>query len=151
MSLPLDKLYYKNSISYFLNLTASTLQLFSTTIPTWNLLFLFPVSHNLYLVCLVSLDLSPTYLVFKTIFFTHTPTLKYGTTCPFLTAPASNVGLGFWSLVHLNQALLGKWLWQHLTEKNAYWRIVIASKYGSMWGNWMTVESLVSMSHGVNL
>ena len=59
-------------------------------------------------------------------------------------------GLGFWSLVCFNQALLG-WLWWHLTEKNAYCRIVIASKYGSMWGNWITDESLVSVSHGVSL
>jgi hypothetical protein len=46
--------------------------------------------------------------------------------------------LGIKNLIHTNQALLGKWLWRFATEKNSYWRKVVALKYGVNPGNWMS-------------
>jgi hypothetical protein len=43
-------------------------------------------------------------------------------------------GLGIQNLHLFNQALLGKWLWCYATEREAYWRIVVEVKYGSMNG-----------------
>lgn len=41
-------------------------------------------------------------------------------------------GLGIKKSLLLNQALLGKWLWQYVLEKS--WR-VIDLKHGTTWGN----------------
>ena len=49
-------------------------------------------------------------------------------------APISSGGLGIRKLSLFNQALLGKWLWRFGIEKDALWRQVIESKYGSLWG-----------------
>lgn len=47
-----------------------------------------------------------------------------------------NGGLGVHSLKDMNQALLSKWLWHYIVEKNALWRKVIEVKYGSSSIGW---------------
>ncbi|KAE9589510.1 putative RNA-directed DNA polymerase [Lupinus albus] len=42
-------------------------------------------------------------------------------------------GLGVKDLIHFNHALLGKWRWRRLQDKEAFWVQVIDSKYGSEW------------------
>ena len=49
-------------------------------------------------------------------------------------------GLGIRRTIPFNQALMGKWLWRFATENNAFWRQVIASKYGVEKGDWCTKE-----------
>ena len=44
------------------------------------------------------------------------------------------MGLGVLNLVLFNKSLLGKWLWRYAMERNALWRRVIDTKYGSLWG-----------------
>jgi hypothetical protein len=39
-----------------------------------------------------------------------------------------------------NCALLGKWLWCYGIERDAWWRVVVGSKYGSLWGKWCSLE-----------
>ena len=39
-------------------------------------------------------------------------------------------GLGFRSLVLFNKALLGKWSWRFVRERNPLWKWVIVGKYG---------------------
>jgi hypothetical protein len=48
-----------------------------------------------------------------------------------------------------NRALLGKWLWCYVHEREALWRVVVDSKYGSSWGGWCSNE--VHGSYGVSL
>jgi hypothetical protein len=43
-------------------------------------------------------------------------------------------GLGVWNLLVFNRALLGKWLWRYVHEREAYGGMVVDSKYGSAWG-----------------
>jgi hypothetical protein len=44
----------------------------------------------------------------------------------------SESGLGIRNLVKFNLALLGKWLWRYGIESEAWWRIVVDSKFGSL-------------------
>jgi hypothetical protein len=53
-------------------------------------------------------------------------------------SPISKGGLGIRKLVDFNRALLGKWLWRYGHEREAWWRVVVEAKYGSMWGGWCT-------------
>ena len=39
-------------------------------------------------------------------------------------------GLGIRSLRHMNQVLLGKWLWRLGDETKGLWRTVVMEKYG---------------------
>lgn len=39
-----------------------------------------------------------------------------------------------------NCALLGKWLWCYVHEREAWWRVVVDSKFGSLWGGWCSNE-----------
>lgn len=60
----------------------------------------------------------------------------------------SGAGVGVRNLRTFDKALLGKWMqWYHQKEA-ALWRVVIDSKYGSVWG-WCSNE--VRGSHGVGL
>lgn len=60
-------------------------------------------------------------------------------------------GLGICNLISFNQALLGKWLWQYTSGRDALWRIVIDTKYGSVWGGgWCSniVRGPLGFAHG---
>ena len=50
--------------------------------------------------------------------------------------PLNLGGLGICNLRLFNRALLGKWLWRFGNEREALWRQVILSKYGSLLGVW---------------
>ncbi|KAG2682775.1 hypothetical protein I3843_10G000300 [Carya illinoinensis] len=58
-------------------------------------------------------------------------------------------GLGIKNLSLFNRALLGKWLWRYHLESNAFWKNVIAIKFGSMWGGWCSKDT--SRAYGVSL
>lgn len=45
------------------------------------------------------------------------------------------LGFYIWDLVIFSKSLLGKWLWRYALEKDALWRRVVDTKYGSMWGD----------------
>jgi hypothetical protein len=64
-------------------------------------------------------------------------------------SPISEGGLGIRKLVDFNRALLGKWLWRYGHEREAWWRVVVEAKYGSMWGGWCTYPHSGAM--GVSL
>ena len=50
-------------------------------------------------------------------------------------APIANGGLGIRKLTTFNKALLGKWLWRFRKEEDRLWRRVVASKFGTEWGD----------------
>jgi hypothetical protein len=54
--------------------------------------------------------------------------------------PIKEGGLGIRDLLVFNRALLGKWLWRYGIERYAWWRVVVDSKYGSLWGGWCSLE-----------
>jgi hypothetical protein len=54
--------------------------------------------------------------------------------------PIKEGGLGIRNLLLFNQALLGKWLWHYEIERDAWWRVVVDSKFGSLWGGWCSLE-----------
>lgn len=47
-----------------------------------------------------------------------------------LSQPIFKGGLGLGYLVKRNRGSLGKWLWRFPLEVNAFWHLVIKSKYG---------------------
>jgi hypothetical protein len=48
-------------------------------------------------------------------------------------------GLDIRNLLVFNCALLGKWMWCYAIERDAWWRIVVNSKYGSLWDGWCSL------------
>ena len=48
-------------------------------------------------------------------------------------------GLGIKNIEMFNMALIGKWMWRALNEKNKYWVRVLEAKYGCS-GGWLKVE-----------
>jgi hypothetical protein len=66
-----------------------------------------------------------------------------------ICTPIQQGGLGLRQLIPFNQALLGKWLWRFANERNAYWRQVIACKYGCDRDGWHLKEG--RGGHGVCL
>jgi hypothetical protein len=66
-----------------------------------------------------------------------------------ICSPLQFGGLGVRNLCKFNQALLGKWLWRFATEKEAFWRLVVEAKYGSLNGGWCSKEVEGSFGVGV--
>jgi hypothetical protein len=62
--------------------------------------------------------------------------MKWSKVC----TPVSEGGLGIRNLVVFNRALLGKWLWRYEIEREAWWRIAVDSKFGSLWRGWCSLE-----------
>ena len=48
-----------------------------------------------------------------------------------------NGGLGIGDLIIFNEALLGKWLWRFMNEKEKLWRAVIKANYGAQGLDWI--------------
>jgi hypothetical protein len=44
--------------------------------------------------------------------------------------------------VMFNSALLGKWLWWFGIERDAWWRVAMDSKFGSLWSGWCFLEPI---------
>jgi hypothetical protein len=40
-----------------------------------------------------------------------------------------------------NRALLGKWLWRYVHEREAWWKNVLDAKYGFEWDEWRSVDT----------
>jgi len=51
-----------------------------------------------------------------------------------ICTPKVSEGLGVRNMIQFNRALLGKWLWRFTIERDALWRKVIDTKYGSTRG-----------------
>jgi hypothetical protein len=64
-------------------------------------------------------------------------------------SPISERELGVWNLLIFNRALLEKWLWRYVHEREAWWRVVVDSKFGSLWGRWCSNDPIGS--YGVGL
>jgi hypothetical protein len=64
-------------------------------------------------------------------------------------SPISEGGLGFRNLKTFNHALLGKWLRRYGSKRDAWWRVVVDSKYGSLRGGWCSLEPTGSFGVGV--
>lgn len=50
--------------------------------------------------------------------------------------PKLEGGLDFMHIRHMNQALLGKWLWRMGIESGGLWRSIILAKYGNIRNGW---------------
>jgi hypothetical protein len=57
--------------------------------------------------------------------------------------------LGIRNLVTFNWALLGKWLWHYGIEREAWWRIAVDSKFGSLWEGWYSFEHTGAIGVGL--
>jgi hypothetical protein len=64
-------------------------------------------------------------------------------------SPIPSGGLGIRNLRIFNKALLGKWLWRYAHEREARWKSVVDTKYGSTWDGWCSLDP--PGSHGVGL
>jgi len=60
-----------------------------------------------------------------------------------------NVGLWVRNLMMFNHALLKKWLWHYLHEREGWCRVMVDSKFGRLWGGWCSNEPLGM--HGLGL
>jgi len=58
-------------------------------------------------------------------------------------------GLGIRDLTIFNEALLGKWLWRFMHEKERLWRTVVKTKYGLEGLNWVPTKP--NGTYGVDL
>jgi hypothetical protein len=48
-----------------------------------------------------------------------------------------------------NRALLGKWLWWFGIERDAWRRVVVDSKFGSLWVGWCSLEPIDTFGVGL--
>ena len=58
-------------------------------------------------------------------------------------------GLGIRKLTLLNKALLGKWTWRFVCEKEALWKQVLMAKYGQEDFGWRTKKAVGAFGVGV--
>ncbi|KAK9286538.1 hypothetical protein L1049_014936 [Liquidambar formosana] len=58
-------------------------------------------------------------------------------------------GLGFWHLVDMNKALLGKWLWRFVVDKEALWKKMVSWKFGVEEEDWNTKKVRGTYGMGV--
>ena len=58
-------------------------------------------------------------------------------------------GLGIRNLPTLNRALLCKWSWRFLVERDSFWKLIISTKFGVIRGGWSTRR--VREGYGVGL
>jgi hypothetical protein len=63
--------------------------------------------------------------------------------------PISKGELSIRNLLIFNCALSGKWLWQFGIERDAWWRVVVDSKFGSLWGGWCSLEHVGAFGVGL--
>jgi hypothetical protein len=61
----------------------------------------------------------------------------------------SEGGLGSRNLWVFNHTLLGKWLWRFGIERDAWWRVAVDSKFGSLWGGWCFREPVGTFGVGL--
>jgi hypothetical protein len=54
--------------------------------------------------------------------------------------PIMEGGFGIINLLVFNCALPGKWLWHYGSKRDAWLRVVVDSKFGSLWGEWCSLE-----------
>jgi hypothetical protein len=71
--------------------------------------------------------------------------VNWSTVC----SPVCEGGLGIRNLRTFNRALLGKWLWRYAQEREAWWRLVVEAKFGSVGGGWCSLAPVGP--HGVGL
>jgi hypothetical protein len=45
--------------------------------------------------------------------------------------------------------LLGKWFWRYGIEREAWWRIVVDSKFDNLWGGWCSLEPAYAFGVGL--
>jgi len=64
-------------------------------------------------------------------------------------SPITEGGLGIRNLRIFNKALLGKWLWCYVHEREAWWKSVVDAKYSIDWAGWRSLAP--PRSHGVGL
>jgi hypothetical protein len=64
-------------------------------------------------------------------------------------SPIFEGGLGIKNLRAFNRALLGKWLWHFGSQRDAWWRVMVDAKYGSLWGGWCSLELTSASGVGV--
>lgn len=57
-----------------------------------------------------------------------------------ICTPIFEGGLGIRNLLNFNHALLGKWFWHYSLDREAWWRVVVDTKYGSSQGGWCSRE-----------
>jgi hypothetical protein len=63
--------------------------------------------------------------------------------------PISEGGLGFRKLLMFNRALLGKWLWRFVIERDAWRRVAVDFKFSSLWGGWCSLEPVGAFGVGL--
>jgi hypothetical protein len=59
---------------------------------------------------------------------------------PKVCSPIHEGGLGIWNSRLFNRALLGKWLWRYVHEREALWNVVVDAKFGCDWGGWCSID-----------
>jgi hypothetical protein len=66
-----------------------------------------------------------------------------------VSMPIFEGGLEIRNLLRFNHALLSKWLSRNELEREAWWRVVVDSKYGISWRGWYSSEPI--RAYGVGL
>jgi hypothetical protein len=64
-------------------------------------------------------------------------------------SPISEGGMGIRNLRAFNCTLLDKWLWRFGSERDAWWRVIVDSKYSNLCGGWCSLEPTSAFGVGV--